>query len=353
MVFDMRSLPINPLDYRKQVILKAVVTDYVHTVEPVGSHHLASRYEFGVKSATIRNEMAELSEMGYLHQPHTSAGRIPSDLGYRFYVDKLMEDPTVNTQEAARAKGRMEPRRTEIDVIIEQTCRILSELAHYTCLATHPAYQDAVISCVSVAGVGQGKILVVVVLNNGRVIHEIIKFDPATAKIDSIRAGNYLSSMLSGRTIADVTSSDDIPSIEDSWTADLLSRVVGFLKREASPSEEADIHLEGASYIVQQPEFKDAHRLEAVLSILEERSALYKLFSTVYGHRDVTVIIGSENPLDGMRDCSFVATTYRINGRTAGSIGVLGPTRMDYPRAVSAVEFMARNLGDMLTALSF
>ncbi|MHB9035637.1 MAG: heat-inducible transcriptional repressor HrcA [Armatimonadota bacterium] len=349
----MRSLPITPLDSRKRIILKAVVTDYVRTVEPVGSHHLAARYEFGVKSATIRNEMAELADLGYLHQPHTSAGRIPSDLGYRFFVDRLMGEFCVDTQDAARVKNKLEPRRTEVDVIIEQSCRILSDLARYTSLATHPAVKDTVISHISVADIGHGKMLVVVVLNSGRVLHEMLEFDSCPARINPVKATNFLSRKLAGRALVSVTASAMEPVPEDAADmTELLGKVLRFLRRETEPSEVTDVHLEGTSYIVGQPEFKDAERLEAVLSILEKRSALYKLFSAVYLGRDVTVIIGSENPLDEMRDCSFVGTTYRISGRIAGTIGVLGPTRMDYPRAVSAVEFMANNLGELLTALS-
>jgi len=132
---------------------------------------------------------------------------------------------------------------------------------------------------------------------------------------------------------------------------DLLGRVIQFIKRELETVEESDIHLEGASYIMQQPEFKDAERLEAVLSVLEQRSALYKLLSSIYLGPEVSIIIGSENPVDEMRDCSFVGTQYRINGCVAGTIGVVGPTRMDYRRAVGAVGFMARNLGELLTDL--
>ncbi|MCE5323597.1 heat-inducible transcriptional repressor HrcA [bacterium] len=344
----MRSFPITPLDFRKQVILKAVVTDYVRTVEPVGSHQLAQRYEFGVKSATIRSELAELAELGYLHQPHTSAGRIPSDLGYRFFVDRLMGQLHMNSQTAARAKERMESRRTEVDIIIEQSCRILSDLAHYTSVATHPVVRDATISHVSVADIGHGKMLAVIVLDNGKVLHELIDSD----RCDNIKATNFLSQRLAGHALDDVTSKAMEPVDEDAGMTKLLGRVLQFLKQEIEPSEEVDVHLEGASYFIAQPEFKDAERLEAVLSVLEKKSALYKLFSAVYLDQEVCVIIGSENPLDEMRDCSFVGATYSIGGRTAGTIGVLGPTRMDYPRAISAVEFMAHNVGEMLTALS-
>lgn len=347
----MKDLPIAPIDHRKQVILKAVVTDYVRTAEPVGSHTLMAHYSLGVKSATIRNEMAELADLGYLRQPHTSAGRIPCDLGYRFYVDRLMEAGGLAREEAASVRDRLSPRRAEMDIILEQTCRILSDLAHYTSVATHPILKDAHISHISVAYVGQEKLLALLVLDNGRVFHEFLELSPHAKKIDPTSATNYLKQKLEDKTLEAASMVEAAPEDADN-AKELLSKVVEFITREFGSVEETDVTMEGTGYIVQQPEFRDARRLEAVLSVLEQRSALFKLFSSVYVGPEVTVIIGSENPLEEMRDCSFVGARYRITGRTAGTIGVLGPTRMDYRRAISAVGFMARNLGELLTALS-
>lgn len=336
------------IDVRKKIILKAVVVDYVQTAEPVGSHILAARHQFGVKSATIRNELAELAELGYLFQPHTSAGRIPSDMGYRCYVDCLMDAATSPSAD----KEELVPRRTEIDLIIEQTCRVLSRLAHYTSVATHPNVKSAVITMVSVASVGNKRLLVVLVMDNGQVIHEMLEFDASSKNLDSVRAGNFLMHVLGGKSLESVGSIPMATVPDDSADMkELLGKVVGFIKREVETVEESDIHLEGASYIMQQPEFREAGRLEAVLSVLEQRSALYKLLSSIYLGPEVSIIIGSENPVDEMRDCSFVGAKYLINGRVAGTIGVVGPTRMDYRRAVGAVEFMSRNLGEMLSDL--
>lgn len=342
-----------PIDDRKQIILKAVVTDYVATAEPVGSHTLMSRYQFGVKSATIRNELAELADLGYLYQPHTSAGRVPSDRGYRYYVDKLMEDPNLPSSEAVQAKDRLTPHRTEVDIILEKTCRILSDLAHYTSLATHPSVRDAAISHISVVRVGRRKLLAVMVLSNGRVIHELLETDESLDSLDPVRATNYMMEKLAGRSMEAFEAASPEPMRDtDPELGKLLSKVRGLIRREVESAGETEIHLEGASYIMQQPEFKDVERLEAVLSVLEQQSVLYKLISTAYLGPEVTVMIGSENPVSQMRDCSFVGAKYRIAGRAAGTIGLLGPTRMDYRRAVSAVEFMARNLGELLTSLS-
>jgi heat-inducible transcriptional repressor len=345
-----RNLTLSPLDLRKQSILKAVVTDYVRTAEPVGSRALVDRYHFGVRSATIRNEMAELSEMGYLRQPHTSAGRIPSDLGYRFYVDRLMDQPTISSSEAATVRNSL-MRRAEIDFILHETCRILSGLARYTSLATHPNVKDAVLKHITISRIGQRKFLAVLVLDDGGVIHEIFEISQGSGKIDPIRATNFLAQQLVGKSLSSLNAGNNEPSNATPEMEELLGKVKEFVKKELEAAEETDVHMEGTSYIMQQPEFKDVNRLETVLSALEERRALYKLFSSVYLGPGVTVIIGEENPVDAMHECSFVGTKYRIGNRIAGTIGVVGPTRMDYRRAVAAVEFMARNLEQLLEEL--
>jgi len=347
------SEPANPsIDDRKEGILKAVVVDYVTTAEPVGSHTLAARHHFGVRSATIRNELAELADMGYLRQPHTSSGRIPSDTGYRYYVDRLMDAVKLSRDAAARARDDLAARNSEVEMIIEQTCRILSRISRYTSLATRPTVKEATISYVSVARVGRRKLLAVTALDNGQVLHELLDLDGEDADIDPTTATNFLMSRLGGRTMERAMGDavESVPSDSSEMTR-LLGKMRRIIRREMEEDESADIHTEGTSYIMRQPEFKDVERLEAVMSVLEEGRSLARLFSSLRSAPQVTVIIGSENPLDEMRDCSFVGTRYRVRGRVAGTIGLLGPTRMDYPRAVSSVEFVARSLGELLTAL--
>lgn len=329
------------------------MTDYVATAEPVGSHLIASHYELGVRSATIRSELAELSDLGYLRQPHTSAGRIPSDLGYRFYVDRLMGAAMLPRSEAVRASRRLVPRRTEMDIILEQTCQILADLAHYTSMATHPAVKEASISHISVASVGRRKLLIVLVLDTGRVVHELLDLRQDRGGLTPAKATSFLMRKVSGRALESAAAALAEPLHEpEAAMEELVGKVRAMIAREIESAEQTQIQLGGTSYIMQQPEFKDVERLEAMLSVLEQRSALYELFSSVYVGPEVTVIIGSENPVREMQDCSFVGTKYRIGGRVAGTIGILGPTRMDYHRATAAVQFMAANLGDLLTRLS-
>ncbi len=345
-------LRLHPLDQRKQKILKAVVDEYVSTAEPVGSHLIAGRHQLGVRSATIRNEMAELSEMGYLRQPHTSAGRIPSDLGYRFYVDRLMDAAVLPYAEAQRARRLLALRTAEVELLLEHTCRILSDLARYTSVASQPKVKEAVVRHVSVVRVGRNKVLAVIVLDNGRAIHGILDVPQESHALDTVKTTNYLRAKLSGSEVSTLSaeSFEEDPEAPRDATA-LAKQIIKLIIDQAEAEEEADIHFGGTSYMMQQPEFKNPERLEAVLSILDQKRALYKLFSSVMGP-EVTVLIGRENPVEEMVECSFVGAKYRIGGKIAGTVGVMGPTRMDYRRAISAVESVARNLETLLNGLS-
>lgn len=341
-----------PIDDRKQSILKAVVTDYVRTAEPVGSESLLQRHRFDVKSATIRSELAELSDMGYLRQPHTSAGRIPSERGYRFYVDRLIKAIGLPRSEAAAARNKLSPRRSEVDTVIEHTCRILADLAHYTSLATRPAIRNARVRHVGVASVSRGKMLAVVVLDNGQVLHGLLEVDRAFRDPDPITATNYLTGALAGATLESAASGPRRDDAANPALEHLLEQVRQVIGSELDPAGGSDVCVEGASYIVKQPEFRDPIRLEAVLDALEERAAIYRLLSSAYLGPGVTVLIGSENTIVRTGDCSLVGARYHIGGRPAGAIAVVGPTRMDYRRAMGAVEFMADNLSQILSQLS-
>ncbi|MFQ3549166.1 MAG: heat-inducible transcriptional repressor HrcA [Armatimonadota bacterium] len=342
---------INSIDSRKKIILKAVVYDYIKTAEPIGSRHLIDTYKLGVKSATVRNELAELSELGLLYQPHTSAGRVPSDLGYRFYVDQLMEQSSVPSTQAVSVKTKLQELKTEMDIIISQTCRILSELSKYASVATHPNISEAVINHISISTLSPNKHLLVVVLDNGRVLHGILDINFSKLNLDNTKAANFLMSALCGKGLEDLDSA--VENIDESSSyLELLKDVILYLKKESDVIKDFDIHTQGTSYIINQPEFKkDVQRLEKVLSVLEERAQIYKMLSSAYLDDDVTVIIGSENPISQMSDCSFVATRYKVKGRSAGTIGVVGPKRMDYSRAVASVEFMAGTLSMLLDDL--
>ena len=343
------------LDQRKQQILGAVVRDYVETIRPVGSEDLASRHAWGVKSATIRNEMAELSEMGYLRQPHTSAGRVPSDRGYRFYVDHLMLPPPSASGPEPRSA---EASGLELDYLLRRTCALLTRYTSYTSVATPPRPADTRVSRVFLSDAGEGRLLLVVLLSTGQVENRLL------AEAESLRAshivslGNALDAAFAGLALDAVTGADasvssqapaELTAALHPWFSTLAGAVREML---CQASDEDSTYLEGASEIVRQPEFRDAAKLEELLGALQKRTLLFQTLSRALLGPDVAVVIGTENYVAAMHECSVVSAPYFVGARQRGTLGVVGPTRMNYDRAVPAVEFFARSLTQTLTCLS-
>lgn len=345
------------LDERKQKILGAVVRDYVDTARPIGSEDLATRHPWGVKSATIRNEMAELAEMGYLRQPHTSAGRIPSDLGYRFYVDHLMIIRTVDSGGSDHPIGRL----LELETLLRQTCALLTRMTSYTSVATPPRPADTDVSRVFLSSAGDGRLLLTVLLSTGQVENRLACPAetgelPETTGPDLTRLADALNADFAGKTIDSILASDALPIPPGEFTVALrrLHRTLAEAVRQTvrESANEDSVYLEGANEIFRQPEFRDAAKIEGVLETLQTRTLLFQALSRTLLGPDVAVVIGSENHVVSMQECSVVTAPYYIGTRERGTIGVVGPTRMDYDRAVPAVGFFAQTLTQTLTRLA-
>ena len=342
------------LDERKCKILGAVVRDYVSTVRPVGSEELAARHAWGVKSATIRNELAELSDLGYLRQPHTSAGRIPSDQGYRFYVDNLM---VLREVEAATNKATDEQKvSAELEALLRRTCALLTRTTSYTSVATPPRPADTEVNQIFVSAMGDRRLLLVVVLSTGQVINRLVPGQPEVTSSDLTSLGNALNAAHSGLTLDAITNADasqDLPPSEFSPSLRGVYSTLALALRQTihAATDEESVYLEGASEILRQPEFRDAAKLDGLLETLQRRTLLFRTLSLALLGPEVTVVIGSENHVPTMHECSVVTASYFIGTRERGTIGVVGPTRMDYDRAVPAVGFFARALTQTLSHL--
>ncbi|HVK07128.1 MAG TPA: heat-inducible transcriptional repressor HrcA [Armatimonadaceae bacterium] len=354
------------LDVRKQRILKAIVQDYIATAEPVGSLVLVERYSLGVKSATIRNEMAEMSERGYLRQPHTSAGRVPSDLGYRFYVNRLMPLPMIQDDEATRMRTAVASASSELDAIIRRTCQMLTSMTRLPAMATSPDADDTELRQLFVTPAGSDKTLLVLLFSTGRTEHRLLPSVRVTAS-DALLLANALAERLVGLPLGSLRAiaADKIPPppeisvLAPAWSA-LLAEAANAARAVA---EATPVFLEGASAVLEHPEFRDVERLGAFLSMLQERAALLEMLDYALDSPDVTQPAGSARPAvqfaigeemrrSDLMEYALVSSTYYVGDRERGTIGVLGPTRMDYTRASAAVEFMARTMSDLLTRLS-
>jgi heat-inducible transcriptional repressor len=345
---------MTPLDARKIRILQAVVQDFVDTSRPVGSERLLEVYDLGCKSATVRYEMAEMSEMGYLAQPHTSSGRIPTDRGYRYFVNELMEPPgSLPKEDEKRAKADLNKSANEIDEILQQTCRILSSLTSYASVATDPVTDTTRLRRLYLTQASPRHVLAVALFSTGAVEHRLVEVASAPADSVLLPLSNLLNEQVAGQSIEEIDRlmggivlpaeiADLMPTLTRVCSA-LVQLVNGLLQRR--------VYLQGANHLMRQPEFQDVLRLEVLLTALEQRNALFRVLRQSLSGVGVTIHIGTENPYEPMRECTLITRPYNIGDRHAGYLGVVGPTRMHYQRTISAVNFMSASLSTMLTSM--
>lgn len=339
------------INERKQKILHAVVTDYIQTAEPVGSRTISRRYQMDLSAATIRNEMSDLEELGFLMQPHTSAGRIPSQQGYRFFVDTLMDTDELTVQEENYLESvftKLQKMR-EIDQIIQQTAKALSVITRYTSLVLGPQLRRSAFRQIRLIPLDQERALVVLMTDTGYIKNKVIDLPKALSGEELDRIVNYLNEQLSGKTISSLSASRLRKLRSDLYArVELLDHMLHLLEENSSEGE-SRVFLGGTSNILNQPEFKDIEKVKHLMTLFEQGQQLSFLLETSLD--GVTIRIGTENAMKEMSDCSLVTATYHLHQRPVGTIGVLGPTRMEYAKVITVIEQIAVRLNSILTDL--
>lgn len=340
------------LNDRKQQILLAIITDYIDTAEPVGSRTIARKYGLGISPATIRNEMADLEEMGYIEQPHTSAGRIPSERGYRYYVDCLMQKEELSLEEEKLIRREYRSKVRDVGQVIQCTGQLLSQLTHYAAVVQTPKVGSGSFKNVQLVEMGAGRAMLVAVMDNRMVQHRMIEVPVGITGSDLTTISAVLNAKLCGYTMESIrfTLIKEV-YLELARYKHILDLVLEVLKYSLSSEVEDKIYLGGLFNILSQPEFHKIEKLKTLLSLLEQESLLSDLMDAAPAGSGVTVRIGGEISYQGIQDCSMVTATYGVDGQPIGSLGVLGPIRMDYAKVVSVVEYMTRNLSYALERL--
>lgn len=338
------------LDARKQTILRAIVIEYVGAAEPIGSEMLVQKYELGVKSATVRNEMAEMSEMGYLEQPHTSAGRIPSDAGYRFYVDRLLEQSVLTPD----TKGKVQAATNDgeaLQGLLRDTATVLSRFAHLLTVATTLRDRDLLVRSAILSALGPAQALLVLVLNNGHVENRVVECPPGLTLDDVGRANDALRSAIVGQSLGDLSKAKTPPATGNAPSDRLLGTIWGNLRAMARDLTRGQMVAEGEEFLFAQPEFqRDAGSLTELLDQLFHSELLYEAIATPSeGPATQTVTIGRENRFSEMHQLSVVRNTFYVGEKEAGVIAIVGPTRMAYETSIPLVSYTARALSDSLT----
>lgn len=341
------------LDPRKLRILQAIIDDYIVSAEPVGSRTIARKSSIGLSSATIRNEMSDLEEMGYLEQPHTSAGRIPSDKAYRLYVDRLMKVRPLHNQEAEHFKRLYDQKTRQIEQVILYTARILSDITTYTSMVMAPQLNKVTIRHIQLVPVDSQVALLVIVTSSGIMRDTLITIPEGIDGDYLVRISNMLNEHFRDKTF-DQVDVQSLQQIQQEFSKDrkFFHTLIDILTESFAAQDSKEIYLGGTTNIFNFPEYQDILRAKAFLGLMEEKDLLYKMLSASEGE-GVSVTIGSENPYDEIKDCSIVTATYRIGDRVLGTIGIIGPTRMEYAKTVSVMDHMGKTLSQYLTRIYY
>lgn len=339
-----------PLDPRKRIILRAVILEYVAEGEPVGSELIAQKYELGVRSATVRNELAEMSELGYLEQPHTSAGRIPSDHGYRFYVDHMVED--MAPDRGQKQKVHEATQRSEfLKAVLQDTTKALSRLTHQLTAATTSGLSGQKVQSAVVTALGPSRAMLVVALSNGDVQSRILECQPGLTLEDFGRLNELLPSHLanvSAKALGRLKNPQPSGKPNSDKFANAVFSGLRAIGKELSKSQ---LVMEGEEYVLAQPEFqRDAGLLREVLENLENEDLLSAAIQNQSG-RPMMITIGRENDAPGMHKLSILRHSFYVGSEEAGTLAIIGTTRQDYQSGIALLRFTAEAIGHSLSKL--
>lgn len=336
------------LNERKKKILQIIIEDYISSAEPVGSRTIARKYDLGLSPATIRNEMSDLELLGYLEQPHTSAGRIPSAQAYRFYVDALIEPGTLTDNDMALIDGWYNERRRNIDDIFQSTAKILSRMTQNVSMVLTNQQTIANFCYLKFLPLDSQHAILCIVADDGSIDTNVIDIplDMSSEEMDYL-AGK-MSKLLEDRNLSDI-SVEILQTVHTDVVEDKLifSSLLQAVRKMTGRRQEQKVFLGGTKQLLNQPEFRDVERVRNLLGILEEEKVLKDLLQ---GGEDsgLKVTIGSENKFTGIQDCSMVQATYRLNGQIVGTMAVLGPTRMEYGKVISVMDYLHKYLKTIL-----
>jgi len=340
---------------RERQILQAVVHSYITTAQPVGSRAVVKRFGLDLSAATVRNVMADLEDTGFLQQLHTSSGRVPTEKGYRYYVDYLMKVQELTVEERRRIEREYAERLNNADEVLRHTSHLLALLTQQAGLAEAPRNEDATVAYLDLMPVSDERVALLIADHFGRVRSLAVDMDPPMAREDIEALTRFLNDHARGVTVKDLVHSIESKLQmfldEQRMLAEQALRVLQLVPRR----EPSQLFLEGATQLFDQPEFNDIARVRDVLGLLEAPDRLGKMLHAMYvpaPGRTSAVLIGGDDSTDGFREISVVASPYSIEGKPVGLIGVLGPRRMHYSRLTSIVDYTAGMVGRILTRLS-
>ncbi|MBR3041170.1 MAG: heat-inducible transcription repressor HrcA [Eubacterium sp.] len=333
------------LDDRKQTILKVIISNYLETGEPVGSRTISKLSDLNLSSATIRNEMADLEELGYLIQPHTSAGRIPTDKGYRFYVDKVMSEK----EESQRKEGALLERVDKLEALLMQVAKVLAYNTQYATMVTTPQLRNKQVKFIQLSQVDDEELVAVIVVGNNIAKNQLIKVSRPLSNEEVLKFNILLNTFLQGISVDQINLElMQTMKKEAGEYADILESIFEGIIDAVKEAEEMKIYTSGASNILRFQELGDVSKATALLETFEEQTGLNQLADETLksedGEHNIQIYIGDEAPVQNMKDCSIITSTYQLPEGAKGTIGIIGPKRMDYRKVVSTLKTLTDEL---------
>lgn len=336
------------LDERKMKILQAIIRNYLETGEPVGSRTISRYTDLNLSSATIRNEMSDLEELGYIVQPHTSAGRIPSDKGYRFYVDQMMEE---KEKEVEELKGILLEKEDKMDHLLQQVAKVLAQNTNYATMISAPRYHRNKLKFIQLSRVDAGQLLAVIVVEGNVIKNNILHVEDELDDETLLKLNILLNTHMNGLSIEEInlgmiTAMKQQAGIHSTIVGNVIDAVAQAIKAD----EDLEIYTSGTNNILKYPELSDQQKASELITTFEEKKLLSELVEDTLSDESNTgiqIYIGDETPVRTMKDCSVVTATYELEEGLKGTIGIIGPKRMDYDKVVGTLKTMMHQLDDL------
>lgn len=337
------------MNERSQKILWAIINEYIETGNPVGSRRITKKYDLDISPATVRNVMADLEEMALIEQPHTSAGRVPTDKGYRFYVDSMIKVRKLSKPEQESIEQEYSISELGVDGAVKETSRILSFLSNHTGVVLAPRLMTTTFRHIDFVKLSNNRILVILVTRSGIVQNKIILDDGDFNQDQLQRMANYLDSLLTGVSIGEVKEIILAEMEKDKVRYDwLLSKALTLSRKALDDSAFDEVYIEGQSHIIGDRGFSNIEKMKALFQAFEEKSILIRLLDKASAAKGIQIYIGTEIEIPEVKDCSLIASTYSKGSTLVGALGVIGPMHMDYSKIIPIVDYTARLLNKIL-----
>lgn len=330
------------LDERKKEILQAVIDEYINTAEPVSSATLVKKYGLDYSSATVRNELAELENIGYLDKPHTSAGRVPSEKGYRFYVDELLNEEDISIEEIKYIQSKLSTKVNEIQDLTKIATSTLSEITHYTTVAIGPKTERQIIEEIKFVLLGTRMLMVVIMTDTGLVKETIIKYDDDINQSQVDTLNNLFNSKLKGKPLSKIDKPmEEYILAEITYSIDVIKPIIEQINKIIEDQD--SVYLEGANKAFDLPEFRSLELVKNFVNVLDEKDIMVDMLNSGIA-KDINVYIGKENDNDKLKDFSIVTFKHSVGDKELGTIGIIGPKRMDYSKVISVMKYISKKM---------